>query len=268
MVAANLEPEVKRLLVFLALLWIAPVSPAEPHDNFYAIGMCSERFLELVTSQYRDEGLEIRAGESFTVSGETHLRELWTPLPKGDLRGILRKFRLDNPSPALMKKLVRSQKTGKTEVPVSWFLPPVAAAVHGTQAPCEGSNCVRAVRTFHDPEPKLTGGVNWEYHSTDTFEDWLTDKATPLTSGDRLGFGDMVVIRTFNTTRLPFKYRVSHAMIYLNEHFVWQKASMSPEHPWAFQYTLEEVDFYRTEENKQDFNIQFYRFGVGSGERP
>jgi hypothetical protein len=157
------------------------------------------------------------------------------------------------PHEAILQKLVHHLQTQKGKpLALRELLPDMPKKLSATFSKCEGPNCLNATLNWHDPKT----GVR--HVPAKEIEDALKSKYKKLEPGEKLVFGDVLVIK-YRSRSNPPKDHIQHTAIYLDDNLVWHKASRSELDPWTFE-TMESTlypYFYDAEEAPL---LEFYRY--------
>lgn len=150
-----------------------------------------------------------------------------------------------------LRKALRTVE--QATIPLTDLLLPEIAQSTGQFAVHDGPNCFGAVACWSQnirDSSMMYGGH---------FTDFLEDHARQLQPGEELHFGDILVVPRM---QIRFPFEPLHASIYLNDEFVWEKASWRRESPWTFEELAIAVKPYGVSQIQKEFfdaDLEAYR---------
>lgn len=143
-----------------------------------------------------------------------------------------------------LSKTLAESRTGT--VSLRDFIPAAARELTNQSPSCEGPNCWNATLLWDDP------GVGIKYMDRKGMEARLMEQYAPLKPGDKLSFGDVIVIYG-----LEVFIRLLHTARYIDSDLVWHKASYTTASLWTFESLKAMMRHYW---GKSDILVEFRRF--------
>lgn len=124
-----------------------------------------------------------------------------------------------------IEQLTRAYNRGKRRVSISLIASPTVGKLTNSIPPCDGPNCLNASLKYFYPNLEL------EETHPEKLRNYLRTEFRPLKTGKIIQFGDLLLWRN------P-QGEIIHAAIYLNEKWIWHKATYHEKTSWHFEQLM------------------------------
>ncbi|HAZ06938.1 MAG TPA: hypothetical protein DCZ01_00115 [Elusimicrobia bacterium] len=252
--ASNFAPPAPVLASPSAAAAGTPFAALELFDR-YKNAKNLDEFLSIILRAYDNSGnLNLSAGPEAAYAYGPRLQDVSLHVgPNDDERAVAAETLArgtGDTTHAVREKLAKAlAESGSGPVSLRHFIPAVPRELTNQSPSCEGPNCWNATLLWDDP------GVGVKYVKRAEMEARLMEQYAPLKPGDKLSFGDVIVIYglgAFNS--------LLHTARYIDSDLVWHKASYTMASLWTFESLKAMMRHYW---GKSDILVEFRRLRGG-----